>query len=256
MTRTCCSAVRVGGPDHRGRRARRPPANDVIVRLHAAGLCHSDDHADTGDIPMPLPLSTATRAPASSRPSAPTSTASQSATTSPSRSCPPAAPAAGARPAGRTSATLARPYSTGMMSHGRETPPRRCTTATVPSAGRPLEDLHRAPSSSTSRARQGRPRPPVEVGALVCCGVPTGWGSATGTRAHPATPSSSSASAVSASTPCRVPHRGPTRHRRRPGEVQAEQAMALGPPTPTPRSTRPWPRSVRSPTAKAPTPPS
>jgi S-(hydroxymethyl)glutathione dehydrogenase/alcohol dehydrogenase len=33
-----------------------PRANDVLVRLHAAGLCHSDDHARTGDMPMPLPV--------------------------------------------------------------------------------------------------------------------------------------------------------------------------------------------------------
>ena len=33
-----------------------PRANDVLVRLHAAGMCHSDDHAKTGDMPMPLPV--------------------------------------------------------------------------------------------------------------------------------------------------------------------------------------------------------
>ncbi len=33
-----------------------PRANDVLVRMHAAGMCHSDDHAQTGDLPMPLPV--------------------------------------------------------------------------------------------------------------------------------------------------------------------------------------------------------
>ncbi len=33
-----------------------PRANDVLVRMHAAGMCHSDDHANTGDLPIPLPV--------------------------------------------------------------------------------------------------------------------------------------------------------------------------------------------------------
>jgi S-(hydroxymethyl)glutathione dehydrogenase/alcohol dehydrogenase len=33
-----------------------PRANDVLVRMHAAGMCHSDDHAKTGDLPIPLPV--------------------------------------------------------------------------------------------------------------------------------------------------------------------------------------------------------
>ncbi|HWC80345.1 MAG TPA: NDMA-dependent alcohol dehydrogenase [Pseudonocardiaceae bacterium] len=34
-----------------------PQANEVLVRFHAAGLCHSDDHAATGDMPVGrLPL--------------------------------------------------------------------------------------------------------------------------------------------------------------------------------------------------------
>lgn len=33
-----------------------PRANDVLVTMKAAGLCHSDDHAHTGDLPLPLPL--------------------------------------------------------------------------------------------------------------------------------------------------------------------------------------------------------
>lgn len=34
-----------------------PAANEVLVKFHAAGLCHSDDHASTGDMPVGrLPL--------------------------------------------------------------------------------------------------------------------------------------------------------------------------------------------------------
>ncbi len=33
-----------------------PRATDVLVRMRSAGMCHSDDHAKTGDLPMPLPI--------------------------------------------------------------------------------------------------------------------------------------------------------------------------------------------------------
>ena len=33
-----------------------PQAREVLVRLAASGLCHSDDHARTGDMPMALPV--------------------------------------------------------------------------------------------------------------------------------------------------------------------------------------------------------
>jgi S-(hydroxymethyl)glutathione dehydrogenase / alcohol dehydrogenase len=33
-----------------------PRAGDVLVRMKVAGLCHSDEHAVTGDLPMPLPV--------------------------------------------------------------------------------------------------------------------------------------------------------------------------------------------------------
>ena len=33
-----------------------PKAGDVLVRMSIAGLCHSDEHAVTGDLPMPLPV--------------------------------------------------------------------------------------------------------------------------------------------------------------------------------------------------------
>jgi S-(hydroxymethyl)glutathione dehydrogenase/alcohol dehydrogenase len=33
-----------------------PRSRDVLVTMKAAGLCHSDDHAKTGDLPLPVPL--------------------------------------------------------------------------------------------------------------------------------------------------------------------------------------------------------
>lgn len=33
-----------------------PNANEVLVKLTASGLCHSDEHLVTGDIPMPYPV--------------------------------------------------------------------------------------------------------------------------------------------------------------------------------------------------------
>jgi S-(hydroxymethyl)glutathione dehydrogenase / alcohol dehydrogenase len=34
----------------------RPRSTDVLVQIKAAGLCHSDEHAYTGDVVLPLPL--------------------------------------------------------------------------------------------------------------------------------------------------------------------------------------------------------
>ena len=33
-----------------------PKEGEVLVKLAATGLCHSDDHLVTGDIPMPYPV--------------------------------------------------------------------------------------------------------------------------------------------------------------------------------------------------------
>ena len=33
-----------------------PRAGDVLVRMAYAGLCHSDEHSVTGDLPSPLPV--------------------------------------------------------------------------------------------------------------------------------------------------------------------------------------------------------
>src|ERR1700742_5406 len=34
---------------------RDPKENEVLIRYTAAGLCHSDMHIQTGDLPAPLP---------------------------------------------------------------------------------------------------------------------------------------------------------------------------------------------------------
>ena len=34
---------------------RDPKENEVLIRYTAAGLCHSDEHLATGDMPSPLP---------------------------------------------------------------------------------------------------------------------------------------------------------------------------------------------------------
>src|ERR1700704_1474311 len=33
-----------------------PKESEVLVKLTASGLCHSDEHLVTGDIPMPFPV--------------------------------------------------------------------------------------------------------------------------------------------------------------------------------------------------------
>ncbi len=33
-----------------------PGPDEVLVRLTATGLCHSDEHLVTGDLPIPLPV--------------------------------------------------------------------------------------------------------------------------------------------------------------------------------------------------------
>ena len=33
-----------------------PKANEIRIKFHAAGLCHSDDHIQKGDAPMRMPV--------------------------------------------------------------------------------------------------------------------------------------------------------------------------------------------------------
>jgi D-arabinose 1-dehydrogenase-like Zn-dependent alcohol dehydrogenase len=60
-----------------------PLADEVAVRIVASGMCHTDLHARDGYFPnLPIRLSAAMRAPASSRKSAPPSPVSRPATRS------------------------------------------------------------------------------------------------------------------------------------------------------------------------------
>ena len=43
-----------------------PKESEVLVKLTASGLCHSDEHLVTGDIPMPFPVVGGHEGPASS----------------------------------------------------------------------------------------------------------------------------------------------------------------------------------------------
>lgn len=50
-----------------------PKQDEVLVKLTASGLCHSDDHLVTGDMPMQLPVVGGHEAPAWSSRSVPAS---------------------------------------------------------------------------------------------------------------------------------------------------------------------------------------
>ena len=58
-----------------------PQDGEVLVSWEATGLCHSDEHIRTGDLPAPLPLVAATKAPESCRRSGRVCRASSRATT-------------------------------------------------------------------------------------------------------------------------------------------------------------------------------
>ena len=86
-----------------------PRAGEIQVKLVASGLCHSDDHVATGDIPVGVyPFAGGHEgAGIVTKARAEHTRGSRRATTSSSRSCPPAGTAAGAPRACRTSATSA-----------------------------------------------------------------------------------------------------------------------------------------------------
>ena len=113
-------------------------------------------------------------------------------------------------------------------------------------AGRPdVRHLHvlRETRSSTSTRRQDRQGHPAREGlpARLRRRHRLGLGGQLRRGRTRATPSSSWASAASASTPCRAPaHAGATpRHRRRPGRVQAREGRGV---RRHPRRSRPWRR--------------
>ena len=119
--------------------------------------------------------SAATRAPASSRPSAPTCRASRSATTSSTRSSPPAASAPSAPTATRTCATTAPPSWAGSCS----TAPRASTPAGQDAsvmAGLGTFSEHCVVHEWS--AVKVLPDLPLDKVVLLGCGATTGWGSA------------------------------------------------------------------------------
>ena len=75
-----------------------PREDEVQVRLTASGLCHSDDHVATGDMPVGIyPMAGGHEGAGVITKVGPNTRGSRRATTSCSRSCPPAAAAGGAR---------------------------------------------------------------------------------------------------------------------------------------------------------------
>ena len=82
-----------------------PRKGEVKVALEVAGMCHSDHHIVTGDIPVAaFPVLGATKAQALSSRSAPASTTSRPAITSPPHSSRPAACVGRVRPVSATCA--------------------------------------------------------------------------------------------------------------------------------------------------------
>ena len=156
-----------------------PQAGELQVKLAASGLCHSDDHVATGDMPSAsTPSSAATRAPASSPRSAPAPRASRRATTSSSRSCPAAAGVATAPTASSTSAT---PAPTCSSARGGTTPTSfRFKTSDGEDVGQmcglgTFAEITTVDIRSTVKIDKSIP---LEVACLVGCGVGTGWGTA------------------------------------------------------------------------------
>ena len=87
-----------------------PKEGEVMVKLAASGLCHSDEHLVTGDLPFELPMIGGHEGAASSPRWARESAGSKKATTSCSASFRLAAAARAVRPVTRTSVTWARSW--------------------------------------------------------------------------------------------------------------------------------------------------
>ena len=87
-----------------------PKEGEVMVKLAASGLCHSDEHLVPAIYRSSCRSSVATRAPASSPKLAPESAGSKKATTSCSASSHLAAVARAVRPVTKTSVTWARSW--------------------------------------------------------------------------------------------------------------------------------------------------
>ena len=151
-----------------------PGPEEVLVRLRASGVCHSDWNASTGRPRRAVPPCSATRARASSRPSGPGSRASPSATTSRSRGRRGAASArSAARDLPQLCSTVWPAMGTGGLMDG---------TPRLSRDGEPV--FHYSFLSTFAEAcvvpeRSCIPIPddvPFDVAALVGCAVTTGVG--------------------------------------------------------------------------------
>ena len=120
-----------------------PRQGEVLVRVAAAGLCHSEEHHVTGDVPFAAPMIGGHEGQATSRRSGPASRSPSRATTSSSRRSRTAAAARPARGAGRTCATSPPPSGTG------------CRSATTPRAITWVLPI--SPSPAWSAATRGTP---------------------------------------------------------------------------------------------------
>ena len=202
---------------------RDPKEGEVLIRYVAAGLCHSDMHLMTGDLPVPLPYIGGHEGAGVIEAVGPGSPRrSPRATTSSARSSRPAATAAGARPAARACATWARRSSSAT-----------CPTATYRVLGRRRRrrgDVHArhllaVRDDQRGVGRQGRRRPAARGRGAVRLRRADGLGLGRQHRQRPDRRHGRhlSASAGSAPTPCRAP-RTPARPGSSPSTRIAVQA--------------------------------
>ena len=180
-----------------------PRDHEVLVRCEVSGMCHSDDHVRTGDMPVRFPIVGGHEGAGVVEAVGPLVDRSRWATGSSAPSSLSAASAAPARPGRRTSATAARYARTGAAARRHLPLPRgrrRTWARCAPSAPSP------SARSSTSRLREVRPttsRSRSPRSSAAACR--TGWGSAM------------NAAAVRAGRDRRRLRRRRCRHQRRPG---------------------------------------
>ena len=154
-----------------------PQANEVRIKFMAAGLCHSDDHMQNGRRAGALPGGRRPRGRRDRRGGrARASPGSRSATTSSAPSSRPAASAGTAPPGTQNLCDEGANASTGDAARRHVPLPRERR-----GPRRHVRARHVLPSTPWSASTPCMPIPddiPLEMAALVGCGVPTGWGSA------------------------------------------------------------------------------
>ena len=141
-----------------------PKEGEVLIRLAASGMCHSDEHLVTGDMPVPLPVIGGHEGAGVVEEVGPGVTrAAARATTSSSASSPPAGSARRAPPGTPTSATSApRSWRAGRWTARSATTPAGRTSPPW-SASAPSRQLHRGQPGLVRQdprrhpARQGLP---------------------------------------------------------------------------------------------------